>query len=294
MSVTTPPWFVINGNDDMGRRDHVAARKLSELALVRGASRFQGLIALAKAHPDHAPVWAELAHEHWNARRREEALSVARKALHLDPGVFDEFPTELKIACRPLLAQLRPRMSAQKPEPSEHKRNNVDAKPRKLDPVLQGFLDKALGIGHRQERLAVLEQLRDMEPDSPEILFHLAKEQAVMGRMDKARETGSRLHQLSSVLYTRLYEWAARYLAEEQEFARAQVSSSGAQNTHDEPDAIDSSDESAADVSESHEIYVQAPEIAGRLEAHDCVTRRVDVAEMERLAVASMVVDIES
>ncbi len=91
----------------MTASSHAAAQvALSRALASSGAERIEGLVKLSRREPTFGPVWAALAEEHWNSRRREDALSAARRALRIDPSLHGGFSSELAQASRPILAKL--------------------------------------------------------------------------------------------------------------------------------------------------------------------------------------------
>lgn len=201
-----------------------AERQFSRVMASHGAARFEGLVKLARVHTDYAPVWSALAEEHWRSRRREEALQAARRAIKLDPNTHRGFSSELKMASRSILAQIAP--AAARPQKPKQ--------PARSAPVSSSgirvtrMLESALALRDRNERISLLEELHAIAPDEPEVLFHLAKELAVVGRAEDARRVGEELRAIDPDAYTKLYAWASQHLVEAQAEARRDHSSASA------------------------------------------------------------------
>lgn len=188
-----------------------AERAFSRVMASHGATRIQGLVKIARIHPGYAPIWAALAEEHWSSRRREEALQAARRAIKLDPRAHRGFSSELKMASRSVLAQIAPdEARGKKPEKTPKALVSVAS----VQPNL--MLESALSLQDPNERVSVLEELHAIAPDDAEVLFHLAKQLAIVSRADDARSAGDELRQLSPERYNQLYAWATQNLAEAQ------------------------------------------------------------------------------
>ena len=76
-----------------------AQTALSSALAAHGSARIEGLVRLSREHSDFAPVWVALAEEHLKARRKEEALTAAKRALKLDFDAHQRFSPELKDLC---------------------------------------------------------------------------------------------------------------------------------------------------------------------------------------------------
>lgn len=87
----------------------LAQAELSRALAARGAERIERLVKLSQTDPTYAPVWLALAEEHWQARRREEAVQAAKKGLRLDPSLHRHLSLELGQATRHILAEKEPR-----------------------------------------------------------------------------------------------------------------------------------------------------------------------------------------
>lgn len=191
----------------------LAESELHRIMASTGAARMQGLIKLTRTNSRFAPGWAALAEEHWASRRREEALQAAKKALRLDPKLHHRFSIELRLASRPILAEIAP---------PKVKVIKTQSAPMGDTPGESGgarsnqMLDTALKLNDRDERVAVLEDLKELTPNDPAVLFHLAKELAVVGRSEDARQAGDELRKVAPDRYTELYAWANSSLPREQ------------------------------------------------------------------------------
>ena len=233
----------------MSKYNGSAAKELYTIMSSTGAARLVGLVELAQVFPDYAPIWVALAHEHLDSRRREEAMSAARKALLIDRSLYSRFDRDLKLVCRPLLDKL-PAPTTQAGT-ANHKMTASEAASA-MDLQMHALLETALNIDDRHERVSVLEELSDMAPNQDLILFHLAKELAIVGRADAARLMGDRLQRLSPELYKDLYQWAGQHLAREQARARR------AQGIDDEPVAKATDEARSEDIAEP--LTAPAPE----------------------------------
>lgn len=195
----------------------VAESEYARVMATGGAERTQGLVKLVRVYVDFAPAWASLAEEHWVARRREEALNAARRALAIDPGLHNGFTLDLKMATRPLLAQLAPKTPARTaPQSADSGASDpAGAIQTRGQATLANrqMLHTALGLRNLEERIALLQELEVLAPEDPELLFHLAKELAVAGRTEDARRAGQRLERCAPERYVELYAWAEKNLA---------------------------------------------------------------------------------
>lgn len=215
-----------------------AAQALQQASILVGYHRRTRLEELSQEYPDYAPIWVALAEETLAQRSVAQAMEAAERAMAMDPSLEAVMSPPLARAWKYHRKESRaaapkaragstdperPASSttsaapygthgATRPEPSLEPAAPAEA-PRPTKPGLQKMLATALGLRSRPERITVLEQLRAMDPDSDEVLFHLAKELALDNRMDDARKAGDQLRELSPERYSELYAWASAHWA---------------------------------------------------------------------------------
>lgn len=228
-----------------------ADKALQQASILVGFRRRERLEELSKEYPDHAPILLALAEETLVQRSVEQAMVAAERAMSQDPSLeammsppmarawkyhkierrISETPSPARGnagaergSSSPAVPPGGPRKPYQRagagvaksPEPAPA---STPKAPHSTSPRLNKMLKTALGLRSRIERITILEQLASMDPDNPRVLFHLAKELSLEGKMEDARKRGDALRDVSPELYTELYEWAATHWANQQNSA---------------------------------------------------------------------------
>ncbi|MEM9492254.1 MAG: hypothetical protein AAGC55_24110, partial [Myxococcota bacterium] len=78
-------------------------------------------------------------------------------------------------------------------------------------PQVTQYLNNALAVEDPRRRLQALEELNQMSPNQPAVLFHVAIESALAGDFNRATHYGNQLQRVSPERYRQLYQVAETY-----------------------------------------------------------------------------------